>query len=70
MEIRGEASGRTQRAVSEEDLLFYREWKNLLLADVDVLGPAGQEAYQQMLATGDFTPHVRTDLVFQPAGEQ
>jgi serine/threonine protein kinase len=51
-------------AVSEEDVILYREWKDLLLMDADVLGPVGQEAYQQLLSADNFTPHIRTDVSF------
>ncbi len=53
-------------AVSEEDLVLYREWSGLRLADVDPLGPAAQEAYQCLLGAENFTPHSRADVSFQP----
>ena len=54
-------------AVSEDDILFYREVANLPLGEVELLGPAGQDAYRQMSAAEDFTPHARTDVNFGAA---
>jgi hypothetical protein len=51
---------------SEEDLILFREWSGLRLADVDPLGPAGQEAYQCLLETENYTPHSRADVSFEP----
>ena len=51
-------------AVSEDDILFYREVSNLPLADLEQLGSAGQDAYRQMSAAEDFTPHTRIDVDF------
>jgi hypothetical protein len=53
-------------AGSEEDLILFREWSGLPLSAVDPLGPAGQEAYQCLLATDNYTPHTRTDVSFEP----
>jgi hypothetical protein len=51
-------------AASEDDILFYREVSNLPLAELEQLGPAGQDAYRQMSAAEDFTPHTRIDVDF------
>jgi eukaryotic-like serine/threonine-protein kinase len=54
-------------AAGAEDLVLYRELPYVKIADLDQLGPPGQEAYQQMLAVEHFTPHTRTDVAFTPA---
>ncbi len=51
-------------AASEDDILFYREVSHLPLAELEQLGPAGLDAYRQMSAAEDFTPHTRTDVDF------
>ena len=51
-------------AASEDDILFYREVSHLPLAELEQLGPAGQDAYRQMSAAEDFTPHTRSDVDF------
>jgi hypothetical protein len=53
-------------SASEDDVLLYREAANLSLADLELLGPAGQDAYRQMSATENFTPHTRNDVEFTP----
>ena len=53
-------------AGGEDDVLFYREVSNLPLAELEQLGPAGLDAYRQMSAAEDFTPHTRTDVDFAP----
>jgi hypothetical protein len=53
-------------AGSEDDLIVYREWVGLRLADVDPLGPVGKEAYECLRATENFTPHSRSDVSFEP----
>lgn len=45
-----------------DDVVFYREVPNLLLANLDQLGPPGHEAYQQLIAAAHFTPHCRVDI--------
>src|SRR5262249_14527756 len=52
-------------ADSEDDIIFYREWSDMLLADVDPLGPAGQEAYELLCSKENFTPHTRIDVAFE-----
>ena len=54
-------------AVSEDDILFYREVSNLPLEELEQLGSAGQDAYRQMGAAEDFTPHTRIDVNFGAA---
>jgi serine/threonine protein kinase len=47
-----------------EEIVFYRERSNLKLADLELLGPLGQEAYRQMSAGENYTPHTRLDVPF------
>jgi hypothetical protein len=51
-------------ATAEDDILFYREISNLPLAELEQLGSVGQDAYRQMIAAEDFTPHTRIDVDF------
>ena len=51
-------------ATAEDDILFYREFSNLPLSELEQLGSAGQDAYRQMSAAEDFTPHVCIDVDF------
>jgi hypothetical protein len=53
-------------SVGSEDILIYRERNNLSLSELEQFGPRAYEAYTQMLATADFTPHSRGDVVFRP----
>jgi hypothetical protein len=53
-------------AVSEDDILFCCEISNLKLADLEQLGPAAQDAYRQMSAAENFSPHTRIDVAFTP----
>ncbi len=55
-------------AVSEGDILFYREISNLPLAELEQLGAAAHDAYRQMSAAEDFTPHTRIDVDFAGRG--
>ena len=48
----------------DDDILFYREVSHLPLAELEQLGPAGLDAYRQMSAAEDFTPHTRSDVDF------
>jgi serine/threonine protein kinase len=50
-----------------DDILLYRELPYLPLLELDQLGPYGQEAYRQMAAMENFTPHSRCDISFAPA---
>jgi serine/threonine protein kinase len=47
-----------------DDLVVYREVAHVPLDELKQLGPAGQEAYRQMLALDSFTPHNRIDISF------
>jgi serine/threonine protein kinase len=51
-------------APSTDDVILYRELSNLSLTDLDQLGPVGQDAYRQMTAAENFTPHSRIDVDF------
>jgi hypothetical protein len=55
-------------APSVDDIVIYREETQLLLSDLEQLGPEGREAYQQMSASENFTPHTRNDVpAWRPA---
>jgi serine/threonine protein kinase len=47
---------------TSDDIVFYREQVNLPLEKLPQLGPAAQDAYRQMTAAENFTPHTRTDV--------
>jgi serine/threonine protein kinase len=49
-------------AAGTDDILFYREIPNLKLEDLTQLGPRFQQAYQEMSAQQNFTPHSRCDI--------
>src|SRR5207244_12710569 len=49
-------------AAGIDDILFYRENPNLALKNLPQLGPKFQQAYQEMSAQQDFTPHSREDI--------
>src|SRR5262249_10524321 len=44
------------------DVFFYRERPKIALADLPQLGLMAEEIYKQMTASGQFTPHTRTDI--------
>jgi hypothetical protein len=52
------------RTAANDDLVVYREVAHVPLGELKQLGPAGQEAYRQMLALDSFTPHTRNDISF------
>lgn len=45
-----------------DDILIYREEARLPLDKLDIVSPAGHEAYQQANFTENFTTHTRTDI--------
>ncbi len=47
-----------------DDVVIYRELANLPLAELEQLSPVGQDAYRQMSAAENFTPHSRIDVDF------
>src|SRR5262249_43989545 len=53
------------QADSPDDVLIYRERNNLQLTDLEQLGPVAHDAYLQMTATENFTPHSRCDVNFK-----
>jgi len=53
-----------ETADGDEELLLYREWTNLPLAELPQLGSLAQDAYRQMTSAEHFTPHCRTDINF------
>jgi eukaryotic-like serine/threonine-protein kinase len=50
-------------AASTNDIVFYREHPSLLLTALPQLGPAAHAVYQQVLATEQFGPHSRCDII-------
>jgi hypothetical protein len=56
-------------APSPDDILIYRELSSLPLADLELLGPAGQDAYRQMTSAENFTPHTRIDVNFKRSNQ-
>ena len=50
---------------ADDSIVIYREISNLPLSSLEHLGPAAKDAYQQMCAAENFTPHTRNDVVFQ-----
>jgi eukaryotic-like serine/threonine-protein kinase len=49
-------------ATVAQDIVFYREVPHLRLSDLEQLGPVGYEAYRQIVAQKNLTPHSRTDI--------
>jgi hypothetical protein len=49
-------------AESSDDIVFYRERFQMLLSELEQLGPLGYEAYRQVGMVDHFTPHSRTDI--------
>ncbi len=47
---------------STDDIVFYRERFQMLLSELEQLGPLGYEAYRQVGMVDSFTPHSRTDV--------
>jgi hypothetical protein len=45
-----------------EEIVFYREQPSLSLSSLPQIGPAGQEAYLQMVGAEHFPPHSRYDI--------
>ena len=45
-----------------DDLVFYCEAPQVVLAELPQAGPAAQEAYRQMLGAENFAPHSRIDI--------
>jgi hypothetical protein len=50
-----------------DDIVFYREYPQLDLADLPQFGDVGKDAYTQM-AVADHPPHARSDVSWQPPG--
>ncbi len=71
-DLAGERLGKIARAAARDvevsasggdDVYFYRECPQFLLAELPQLGLMAEEAYRQMSGAGHFTPHTRTDIV-------
>jgi hypothetical protein len=54
-------------AADADDIVVYRERPSLPLGGLEQLGPAAREAYRQMTASENFTPHARADVDFKSA---
>ncbi len=54
-------------AALPDDVLVYREYPRLPIADLPQLGPAGESAYAAVAAT-DFPPHARHDVEWTAPG--
>src|SRR5262249_13126482 len=52
-------------AGSSDDIVFYRERTTLPVDDLEQFGPVAREAYFQMTASDNFTPHTRIDVDFR-----
>jgi hypothetical protein len=50
-------------APGSDDVFFYREMPQMLLADLPQLGLMAEEVYRQMSASGNFSPHTRMDVL-------
>jgi hypothetical protein len=53
-------------ADGDDDIVIYRELANVPLADLEPMQAVGLEAYRQMCAVENFTPHARIDITFPP----
>ncbi|HYT91306.1 MAG TPA: tubulin-like doman-containing protein, partial [Gemmataceae bacterium] len=49
-------------AAATDEIVFYREYQNISLANVDQISEAARQAYLKMLAQENLTPHSRTDV--------
>jgi serine/threonine protein kinase len=49
---------------SSDDIVFFRQISDLSLGDLKHLGPAGQEAFQELSSVDHVTPHARMDIAF------
>jgi hypothetical protein len=49
---------------SSDDIVFFRQMSDLSLGDLRHLGPAGQEAFQELSSVDHLTPHARMDIAF------
>src|SRR5262249_25549842 len=47
---------------SSQDIVFYRERSHVSLKALEHLGPLGYEAYRQLNAAEQFSPHSRMDI--------
>jgi hypothetical protein len=51
-------------AASTDDIVFYRELSCPNLDELPQLGPAAKEQYRHVLATAQYGPHSRSDIVW------
>ena len=60
----------TANVLSPDDIVVYREETDVLLSDLDHLGPTGRKAYEQLSAADNFSPHARMDITeWQPVAQ-
>ncbi len=52
-------------AETDDDVVMYREFPVLCLADLKQFGTVAQDAYRLMSGTENFTPHTRIDVQFE-----
>ncbi len=50
---------------ADDCIVIYRETSSLPLNALEHLGPTAKDAYRQMCAAENFTPHTRNDVVFE-----
>ncbi len=51
-----------EKVATDDEIILYREQNHLTLADLEQLGPVGQEAYRKVFTQEYLTPHSRTDI--------
>jgi serine/threonine protein kinase len=63
--VRAGSSAEVDLAIidSAEDILIYRERPRVMLGDLEQLGPLAYEAYRQVAAIENLTPHSRGDIL-------
>jgi serine/threonine protein kinase len=50
-------------AASVDDIVFYREYSQVILRELPQLGPAALAAYTHLMTTEPFGPHSRNDII-------
>jgi serine/threonine protein kinase len=51
-----------RKVVSRDEIVLFRDIPQFPMGDLEHLGPLGYEAYRQVVAIDNFTPHSRTDI--------
>ena len=57
-------------ARSDNDIVFYREQRNVPVAELPQLGPRAREVYEQTGAAEQMSPHSRVDVHWLPVGRE